>query len=182
MSRFFKALIDFDFWLVRRAAMPVSHWIDYRFHVNQYDQGAAVLSCGLAMNVAANFSTFLRSPSFGWIAIVSSAGLVFVYSNWLKKMNIASRKYEQRPDLVSREAAFFLLWMSPFRLGVLFIGVQMAAIPWLPPTSSLVALVTCPWMILIAVSVYLAGCIPPSRPRREKKEWARPLVGVVAPT
>jgi hypothetical protein len=188
--RFVIAVVKTDINLMVHVFTPVVNWIDWRFHKNQYDQAAVVISAGLALNVADNFKNLTTSGGLWWIALfgaLASGLLVWSYAQWLKKLTIASRQYERRPDQLTREQAFFMIPIfPPVRLFLLVLGsvvtaCEVASAIQFRTLRLIEGAAFSPWMIVIAVGLYVSGCLPPGRPRREKKEKARPLVGAAAP-
>lgn len=181
-----RAIVRLDLWLLMRVFMPAAHWVDYRFHMNQYDLAGAVLSAGLAMNFAANIESWFTSPKTAWLGTISSICLLLAYGNWLKRMGVASKCYERQPDTISREAAFFMIIIfPPLRLFMLVLG-SFLIVPFIllaiahPVVSLIVDAVTSPWMIAIGIALYLAGGLPPTRDRKKRKAWDWPWLRLAA--
>lgn len=164
-----------DWLLIRRIYMPFAHWVDYRFHRNQYLLAADIMSAGLAASAAQTLQYLLDDPWWmGAFFIVGTVGLIWIYSSYLKRLYAASAAYERQPDSISKEAAFFILFIPGARSFLLLLGiftlVNATALVLISPTTHfIVRLVESPMLVLIASSLYIAGCPPPWRDRRAKK-------------
>jgi hypothetical protein len=181
LPNFTNAIMEMDLGILR-LVMRATHWIDYRFHVNQYRLAAWVLSFGLACNFAANISGLIKS-GFQWAALISLLGVVssimmiLLYTYWLKMLEIASRKYERDPMAMPREAAFFIIPIfPPVRMAFLWFGLVVEAsevkLAITTPTGFLILSAALNnWMWIIALALYIAGGIPPRHDRKEKRAW-----------
>lgn len=179
-----RALDRLDTWLVLRVFMPIAHWVDYRWHINQYDLAAKVMTAGLALCVALNAEEAIKNWHHGWLNVISAGSCVWVYSHQLRDLQKASKAYERNPCAIPREAIGFIA-MWPLRMLLLFLGLFLLCIegladtilhrwPWDAVVNS--------WMLLIAIGWYLAGGLPPWRARKKKERrspWVAPLLAGV---
>jgi hypothetical protein len=184
--RHVRAIIRADLWIVAHVSTPVARWVDWRFHINQYDLGAGVLSAGLALNFADNIKN-LTTLSVWWIAlfgVLGSGMLIMVYSHYLKLLNIASRQYERRPDQLTREQAFFMVPIyPPLRLALIILGNTVTAAEVTSAikfgTMKLIeGAIFSPWMTVIGCALYICGSFPPHASRKEKKVYAPPSLAL----
>lgn len=180
MNSLYDAIMRMDVLILSRVFMPFAHWVDYRFHKNQFDLAAIFLSAGMALNAAQTLQDILHD---GWLIgammAMSTGILIWVYSWHMRKLSKASEAYERRPDIISLDAAFFMVIMPPGRMLLLLLGglIVLMDIPlaMLSPTMiHLIRIVTSAWMLCVAISQYIAGGLPPRRDRKKKKEWAWP--------
>lgn len=186
MKKFTEATLWIDAFIVLMF-MKLTHWIDYRWHINQFRVAKAVMSFAIAQLVA----TTIQLVAYGkrdWmvdpILVLTLPPVVGIYFYYLKRMDGASRSYEQRPDYISRDAAFFLGMPGYLRLMLLFCGIMevWSKLQLLRLNhATLITVVMSPWILLIAVSWYIAGGLPPKRDRKKKKARA-PFFGQLAPT
>lgn len=95
----------FDDFLIRRFFAPIAHWIDYRFHRNNYDVAAACMSIACVLNVAVTFNVNLRN--FNWFAVVMCVLFVFFVQVSARIATRASKSYEAAPDRLPAEAIWF---------------------------------------------------------------------------
>jgi hypothetical protein len=185
VNRFMLIFMKMDMALLKRIFMPVAHWIDYRFHINQFDQAKFLMNLGLTLNLVAN-AIGLWGPVW-WVAGFGLGGavmLITVYKHWLDLLTIASRAYEDRPDQVSRAAAFFMVqFLPPPRLVLIWIGLifgfsSLGTAIHRPVPLLITHAVADHWMTLIGASLYIAGGMPPTRKRREAKAYAPPSLAL----
>lgn len=111
-----------DIWLLFRVFMRLSHWVDWRFHRNQYDLAAWMMSAGIAMNLATAAQAIINNWKFGLLNALSSAMLGYAYVGYLGRLQRASAAYERNPDRVPQDALIFIFMAGFMRLGILFIG------------------------------------------------------------
>lgn len=165
--------------------MRLSHWVDWRFHINQFDLAAQVMSVGLAMNLAAAVYSVLRIHTLwlGVLALTSSGTLLWLYTFNLRALSAASKAYERNPGQVPRAAIMYYLYPPPMRIVTLFFGIFLWLIggltAFLPPITWPHAILD-GWLLVIQCAYYIAAGIPSDRERRKKKvraPWgARPVM------
>lgn len=103
--------------------MPIAHWVDYRFHKNQWTLSGWVMNAALAMNVANSAHMVVRDGLlFGGIALGASGMMVWLYFSYVRDMKKASDAYERRPDQISFEQGMFIVVLPSTRFLMLFTG------------------------------------------------------------
>lgn len=169
-------LIKADFFLLARVFMPICEWIDWRFHRSPYQQAKAVIVLAQALQIAA---TVVASRHAWWITPIMAMLSVFlhftIFRDYRRKLDACQRQFERRPDRICWEQYYFLMQLvPPVRLLQLIMGLLIMA----PLLAADIAqgggwgALMNSWVWLVAVMLYIAGCPPPTRPRREKKVWS----------
>lgn len=152
--------------------MRLSHWVDYRFHRNQYDLAAWFIRAGIAMNFALTASNIAHSWLMGGMNVLASGMIALAYSGDLRRLGEASIAYEKNPAYIPRAATFYF-WVPYWtRMAILFFGIQLwSIIIMIDVLSRKVSpdCLTSAWMIVVAAGVYTAAGLPPARPRKKKE-------------
>lgn len=164
----------FDAWLIRRVFSPVAHYIDYRWHRNNYAVAAWLLQATvtlyvvlIAVNVIRDgWGVFLDDP-FAFVNIP-----MFVYASM--QAAYASEAYERRPDIMPAQAMFLLAWPRLFYLMV--IGVLCAVNIGLlirdiqaGDTMGIIHSVGLLYGPVAAIAFYFAAIPKPPAKRKEKR-------------
>lgn len=171
IARFIQTI---DILLLTRIFMPIAHWVDYRFHKNQWTLAGWVMNAALAMNVANSADMVLRDGWVGAIAIPASAAIVFMYFDYVKRFKSASEAYERRPDQITRDQAWFIGGWFYGRFMLLSMGLGIFMLEVVAHSAlhqaRIIYLVTQPWLVAAGMALYFAGGLPPHRDRKKKKE------------
>jgi cbb3-type cytochrome oxidase subunit 3 len=171
------------FIMVRVFVRPV-WWVDRRWHVNQFDQAAAVLTAAIAMCFGDNaMNLFTKQWGIALMGVVSAGVLAWMYARHLRHLQKASQAYERDPTQITMEQTFYE-WVSvpPLRLLLLLCGVQiwlMFIIPWHGDARHVARDVLDLWMLLIGSAFYIAGV--PRTPFGRDKKKARALTPAPVP-
>lgn len=179
------AIRRMDIWLLFYVFMRLSHWVDYRFHRNQYDLAANVMSVGMALNLAQTAQALINNWRLGLISVLSSVVVVASYYTHIKQLHRASAAYERRPDQIPREGAIFFLLPYVIRMTTLFIGLQIWAafifvLITLRSATHAVDAITFGWMTAVGCAMYIASGLPPTRERKKKRVRA-PMGAALTP-
>lgn len=182
--KFRDSMTRVDFFILWKF-MRLSHWVDWRFHINQFDLAAHVMSAGLAMNLAAAVYSILHITVhwLGVFALVSSGILLWLYTYNLKALSAASKAFERNPCQIPRAAMMYYIYPPPIRIVTLFFGMFLwltgLLAAFLPPITWPHAILDS-WLVVIQCAYYIAAGIPSGRERRKKKvraPWgARPVM------
>jgi hypothetical protein len=168
-----------------QAFTRLSHFVDWRFHVNQFDLARHVIGAGLALLGAQTVQDVMRHWKHDMPVVLSVSlafGLAgFFFSIDLVRLARAGAAYEKHPYRVSREAAHYFLMPFFLRLALLVLGATIALMLTLVDlTTRRVApayYIENFWLMLVGCSWYIAGGMPPCRGRKKKK--ARAPAGAV---
>ena len=157
--------------------MRLSHFVDWRFHINQFDLARYVMGAGVALFGAQTVQDMMRN----WRAhtpVVFSVGLAFglgavFFSIDLSRLARAGEDYERHPHRVSREAAHYFLMPFVLRLALLVLGSCVAGVLTVVDLTTRHAAFSYYienfWLMLAGCSWYIAGGMPPCRGRKKKK-------------
>ena len=163
--------------------MRLSHFVDWRFHINQFDLARYVMGAGLALFGAQTVQDVLRNWR-GHMPVVLSVSLAFgmcafIFSIDLGRLARAGKDYEKHPDRVSREAAHYFLMPFYLRLMLLVLGTVVAGVLTLVDLTTRHAAFSYYienfWLMLVGCSWYIAGGMPPHCRRERKKARGRSL-------
>lgn len=158
-----------DIWLILRVLMPILHWIDYRWHINQYRVAGYVMSLSLTLLVLGDLLHAINSTRVpGAFYLLSGGSLVYLYSSYLIQFDRASSDYERRPDAIPRDAVSYILMPSLARLLMLIVAALVMAASVMGSRWPIDA----PWLPMAISCWYIMACPPPRRDRKKKKERA----------
>jgi hypothetical protein len=160
-----------------QAFTRLSHFVDWRFHINQFDLARTVMGAGLALLGAQSVQDVIRNWRGHTPVVVSVSiafGLVaFIFSVDLARLARAGEQYESHPHRVSREAAHYFLMPFFLRLMLLVLGSTVAGMLTVIDLTTRHAAFSYYienfWLMLVGCSWYIAGGIPPYRGRKKKK-------------
>lgn len=155
--------------------MRISHWVDYRLHVNQYRLAAWVMHAALALMAAGYTQRIIADWRFAALWVPAGSILIWMYGQYSGMMYKASAAYERRPDEIPRAAYVFLLMAPGVRLMALAMASLLCWVGLLAPHPKL----DVPWYVVATISWYIASGLPPRRERKKKKQrtpWAALLL------
>lgn len=155
--------------------MKLSHWVDYRWHINQYRLAAGVMHFAMALLVAGRTQRVIDNWRFAFLWVPAGGALIWMYGHYSDAMYRASAAWERNPSGIPRAAYMFVLMPHWFRLMALLFAAAitlMAAMVAHPKLDG-------PWYVVAIVSWYIASGVPPTRARKKKKQrtpWAALLL------
>jgi len=171
------AKLDFA---ILRLVMKIAHYIDYRWHVNNYYVASYIIR--LCQFCAVGLMVVMKLDGVGTIPItvigVISAAAVYAMDMEAKRFRIAGWKWERSPGTIPTEVYREIICPSGLRLVGIFLGTILVLTngimgfiskPW---EVALLGFICWPWNAYSSIATYFV-CIPPSsRKRKEKKARA----------
>lgn len=175
MNRLHRIIHAIDYFVMVRIIMPVAHWIDWRFHRNQFDVAAWCIT--MAIVLLAVDATWHVIYSFFFSKLASTFCLLvnsYLYSGWLKKFDAASRAQENSPGKFFIEHHYWILMPCFMRIFVVVLGIMVEYISIMAALEggmrTLMMGITGLWFFFISLALYFAGSLPSTRDRRKKPE------------
>lgn len=157
-----------DAFIMLRMVTPIVHYIDWRWHANQYRQAAAVMTAALTICVVHNvyLAVTLSMPIglhllFAAALITISLLIVATYASNLIGFEKAAKEFENRPDLIPSSMRHYYFLPSTFRVGFLATAIPLTLLSYYSA-----------WLVAVGMTYYIAVVPPSSRGRREKRQHA----------
>lgn len=164
-----------DHLLMWRAFQPIAHYVDWRWHMNQFR-----LAFHVVCFAGTCFCVGVLLPLFDHISWINALNLpimgytLLAVRGWARNLLAASASFERDPTRVPITAVGFILVPRAFRAmlaiacgnigGWTMVGAFVMHAPGL--------VLQAVYLLCLPVIYYIAGSFPSFRPRREKKVWA----------
>lgn len=179
------AITRFDLFLIFKVFVPVAHWADYRWHLNQYRIAYWFMQLGAGTAILAPFTYFvppITHQGIFWFAIIFPINILiaYFYLKRCKDLQTADRKWERNPTEIPREAYYYIMVPAFVRLiGVIYTLLFVTPMIFLTIAAHMhwymviiIPFTRC-WLLFgDSVAPYFAMLPPSPRKRKEKKQEA----------
>ncbi len=176
-----------DGWLLLKLFMPLSNWLDYRWHINNYRVAALFFKIAAFAGVGLIVVIFTQSGSM-WLRIIFL--LIQPITAWIflqraEALLQASKEWERgTSQYLPKEAVQYVLTPPHTRVGE-FIWAVLLFAPNLVDLFRHSVWYVCAeelfwiWPLYVGIAYYFAA-VPPSTKARKKQEHKAPLFGNLA--
>lgn len=173
-----------DMFLLLKVFIPISRYIDKRFHMNPWRLASNILGFSVLLLAVDWTRGAVRNPSWlDSVLLLMFFGIAWVRWDDMKRLNAMSAAYERSPDKTPTD---WLRYLIPYNrmlhtsFGVVFFVLDIAALFTGGFKGHELDLIGRCWFLVVGIGFYFAACPRPPGKRKEKKAKA-PMFGILSP-